>query len=183
MGDSIIRDGRPADAGTRAPDEARLRGEGSAFNFNERQESRDSERIGDRHVGRESESVPDLIRDLVHQGSHLADKQVELVQAEMRSAVGDLKESTAAMAGAAVLGISGIGVTLMGLAFLLDLAMPLWLGTLIVGVAALVGAYAMFKGAQEKLRSNSMTMDRTRRTLERAPSAITANEREARHGR
>ena len=171
MGDSIMRDGRPADAGMRAPDEARLRGEGSAFNFRERQE------------GRDGESIPDLIRDLVHQGSHLADKQVELVQAEMRSAVGDLKESVGAIAGAAVLGIAGIGVTLMGLAFLLDLAMPLWLGTLIVGVAALIGAYAMFKGAQEKLQSNSMTMDRTRRTLERAPSAMSGEEREARHGR
>ena len=171
MGDRIIRDGRPADAGTRAPDEARLRGEASAFKFSERQEPRDSA------------SIPDLIRDLVHQGSHLADKQVELVQAEMRSAVGDLKESVGAIAGAAVLGIAGIGVTLMGLAFLLDLAMPLWLGTLIVGVAALIGAYAMFKGAQEKLQSNSMTMDRTRRTLERAPSAMSGEEREARHGR
>ena len=171
MGDSIMRDGRPADAGMRAPDEARLRGEGSAFNFRERQE------------GRDGESIPDLIRDLVHQGSHLADKQVELVQAEMRSAVGDLKESVGAIAAAAVLGIGGIGVTLMGLAFLLDLAMPLWLGTLIVGVAALIGAYALFKGAQEKLQSNSMTMDRTRRTLERAPSAIPGEERDARHGR
>lgn len=171
MGDSIIRDGRSADAGTRAPDEARLRGEGSAFNFRERQE------------GRDSESIPDLIRDLVHQGSHLADKQVELVQVEMRSAVGDLKESVGAIAGAAVLGIAGIGVTLMGVAFLLDLAMPLWLATLIVGVAALAGAYAMFRGAQEKLQSNSMTMDRTRRTLERAPSAISGRESEARHGR
>ena len=35
-----------------------------------------------------SESIPELLRDLVHQGSHLAEQQVKLVQAEVRSGSG-----------------------------------------------------------------------------------------------
>ena len=170
MGDSTMRDGRPAAASMHAPDEPRStgRGEGSAFNFSERQDS---------------ESIPDLLRDLVQQGGHLAEQQTKLVQAEMRSAVGEMKESVGAMAGAAVLGIAGIGVVLMAISYLLGSIMPMWLATLIVGVAALIGAYAMFKGSQDKLQSGSLTMDRTRRTIERAPSAMSGEESEGRHGR
>jgi uncharacterized membrane protein len=99
----------------------------------------------------------------------------------MRSAVGELKESMGAMAGAAVLGIAGIGVVLMAISYLLGSMMPMWVATLIVGVAALIGAYAMFKGSEQKLQS--LTMDRNRRTIERAPSAMSGEEIEDRHGR
>ena len=119
-----------------------------------------------------NESIPDLIRQLTEQGSHLAQQQVSLVQAEVRDSINDLKVGAGAMAGAAVVGIAGLGVMLMGLAYLLDEFMQLWLATLIVAAVTLVAAYAMFASGRKKMQSNSMSVERTRRTLERAPSAI-----------
>jgi len=123
-----------------------------------------------------NESVPDLIRRLTEQGSHLAQQQMRLIEAEVRSSVTDIKEAAGAMAGAAVVGIAGLGVLLMGLSFLLAEAMELWLATLIVAAATLAGAYALFAAGKKKLQSSSMSAERTRRTLERAPSAISGNE-------
>ena len=122
------------------------------------------------------DSIPDLIRQLTVQGSHLAQQQVSLVQAEVRDAVDDLKVGAGAMAGAAVVGIAGLGVLLMGLAFLLDEFMELWLATLIVAAVTLGVAYMMFASGKKKMQSNSMSVERTRRTLERAPSALTGHQ-------
>lgn len=165
MGD-MTREGRTADVSMGAAD-ARDTRDRSAFNFEHRNDD---------------ESLPGLLRDLAHQGSHLAEQQTKLVGAEVHGAVTDLKESVAAMAGAAVVGIAGLGVLLMGIAFLLGTAMPLWVATLIVAVAALGGAYAMFAAGKKKLESKSMTMDRTRHTIERAPKAMSGKERHMNHG-
>jgi hypothetical protein len=124
------------------------------------------------------ESIPDLVRQLTEQGTHLAQQQANLVQAEIRSGVTDLKEAAGAMAGAAVVGLAGLGVTLMGLAYLLAEAMELWLATLIVGLVTLAAAYAMFTAGKKKLQSGSLSVDRTRRTMERAPGAISGNQNE-----
>ena len=130
------------------------------------------------------ESIPDLVRQLTEQGTHLAQQQANLVQAEIRSGVTDLKEAAGAMAGAAVVGLAGLGVTLMGVAYLLDEAMKLWLATLIVGWVTLAAAYAMFAAGKKKLQSGSLSVDRTRRTIERAPGAISGNQNEVHnHGR
>jgi hypothetical protein len=130
------------------------------------------------------ESIADLVRQLTEQGTHLAQQQANLVQAEIRSGVTDLKEAAGAMAGAAVVGLAGLGVTLMGVAYLLAEAMELWLATLIVGLVTLAAAYAMFAAGKKKLQSGSLSVDRTRRTIERAPGAISGNQNEVHnHGR
>jgi hypothetical protein len=172
MADSSNRDGPWADAPARMRSERTSpTPEGSAFNFEKRGNDESNE------------GIPALLRDLVHQGSHLAEQQSRLVQAEVRSAVGDLTASAGAVAGAAVLGIAGIGVVLMGLSFLVSQLMPLWLATLIVGVAALIGAYAMYAAGKKKMESSSLTMERTRHTIERAPAAVSGNENEVSRGR
>jgi Putative Actinobacterial Holin-X, holin superfamily III len=121
------------------------------------------------------ETIPDLLRQLTEQGAHLAQQQANLVQAEIRSGITDMKEAAGAMAGAAVVGLAALGVTLMGVAYLLAEAMELWLATLIVGLVTLGAAYAMFAAGKKKLQSGSLSVDRTRRTMERAPSAISGN--------
>lgn len=121
------------------------------------------------------ESIPELLRRLADQGSHLAKQQAKLVEAEVRSSVNDIKMAAGAMAGAAVVGIAGLGVLLMGLSFLLGEFMALWLATLIVAAATLLGAYALYEGGLKKLQSSSLDVERTRRTLERAPDAISGN--------
>ena len=130
------------------------------------------------------EDIPGLLRQLTEQGSHLAQQHANLIQAEIRWGVHDIKAAAGAMAGAAVVGLAGFGVFLMGIAYLLDEVMHLWLATLIVGVAALGIAYAMFAAGKKKLQSGSLNVDRTRRTLERAPEAISGNrERMQNNGR
>ena len=144
--------------------------ESGAFNFRDR--------------GGDDESIPELLRRLADQGSHLAQQQTKLVEAEVRSSVADLKEAAGAMAGAGVVAIAGLGVLLMGLSFLLAEAMDLWLATLIVAALTLGAAYAMYAAGRKKLQSSSMGVDRTRRTLERAPGAITGTSNEGtRNGR
>jgi hypothetical protein len=154
---------------TLAPEETRMGDDRSAFRFQPRH--------GD-------ESIPELLRQLTEQGSHLAQQQAELVRAEVSASVNDLKQAVGAMAGAAVVGIAGLGVLLMGLAYLLAEAMEMWLATLIVAAATLAGAYFLFLSGRKKMQSSSMSVERTRRTLERAPGAMTGNTKEApRNGR
>lgn len=168
MSDSNNRDRPWADAPPPASGERRS-SEGSAFNFDAR---------------RDDESVPQLLRDLVQQGSQLAEQQTRLVQAEVRSTIGELTTAVGAMAGAALVAIAGLGVLLMGVSFLLARAMPLWAATLLVAVATMIVAYAMFAGARKKIHDSSVSLDRTRHTLERAPTAMTGNANEGHnHGR
>ena len=124
------------------------------------------------------ESIPELLRRLIDQGTHLAEKQAQLVQAEVRESVNDMKMAAGAMAGAAVVGIAGLGVLLMGLAFLLAQVMSLPLATLLVAAATLIGAYALYEGGRKKLQSSTFDIERTRRTIERAPDAITGTKNE-----
>ncbi|MFN3388184.1 MAG: phage holin family protein [Allosphingosinicella sp.] len=151
--------------------------ERSAFAFRERESA--APRHDARH-GASDESIPELLRRLTDQGSHLAQQQAKLVEAEVRSSVNDLKEAAGAMAGAGVVAIAGLGVLLMGLSFLLGEAMDLWLATLIVAAATLAGAYAMFAAGRKKLQASALDAERTRRTLERAPGAISGHEEKGR---
>lgn len=170
-GGAITGEGRAGEETVRRPPtretgrEATTEADKTAFNFDKR--------TGD-------ESIPELLRRLADQGSHLAQQQAKLVEAEVRSSVDDLKQSAGAMAGAAVLGIAGLGVMLMGIAFLLGEIMALWAATLIVAAATLLGAYALYEGGLKKLQSSSLNVERSRRTIERAPGAVSGNTNEER---
>ena len=117
-----------------------------------------------------NDNIVDLIRQLAGQGSHLAEQQLSLVKAEIREATGDMKAAIGALVGAAVVGMAGLGVTLMGLAYLLAQAIDnVGLATLIVGLATLVLAYVLYSGASKKMSNAHLTPERTQRTLERTP--------------
>ena len=125
--------------------------------------------------GGTDEGIVDLLRQLAEQGSHLAQQQVELVQTEVKSSIDDLKLAIGAMAGAAVVGIAGLGVLLMALAYLLGEVMDMWIATLIVGIGAMIVAYVMYKAGAKKMSASSLAPDATKRTLERAPQAMSGN--------
>lgn len=117
-----------------------------------------------------SDNIVDLVRQLAGQGTHLAEQQLSLVKAEIREATTEVKEAVAGLAGAAVAGIAGLGVTLMGLSFLLGQAIGnVALATLIVGVATLAIAYFLYSSASKKMSTTHLTPDRTQHTLERTP--------------
>ena len=121
-------------------------------------------------------SIVDLLKTLTDQGAHLASQQVALVQAEVKESVDDLKVGITALVGAAVVGISGLGVLLVALGTLLGDAIDnLGLGLLIVAVVTLVVAYVLYLGASKKMSATELAPERTQRTLERTPDAAAGN--------
>ena len=124
----------------------------------------------------ENDNVVDLIGRLTGQSAHLAQQQVALVQAEMREAVTDIQKSVAGMLGAAVFGIAGLGVTLMGVAYLLGNAIDNTdLATLIVGIATLVIAAILYGSARSKMKATNLKPERTIDTAERDVAAAKGN--------
>lgn len=127
-----------------------------------------------RNAPASDDNVVDLISQLTRQGAHLAEEQVSLMQAEVREAANDMKQAVGALAGAAVVGIAGLGVTLMGLAYLVSAWVEsIWLGTLIVGVITLIVAAIMYSGGKSKLGAANLKPERTIRTVEDTPDAVT----------
>lgn len=120
-----------------------------------------------------SDNIVDLLRDLVGQGTHLADQQLSLIKAEVRESATDVKLAIGGLLGAAVVGIAGLGVVLMGVAYLLgDAIENVGLATLIVGIAALALAYVLYRSASAKMNATHIAPDRTQRTLQRTPDAV-----------
>jgi len=123
-----------------------------------------------------SGNVVDLLKQLTMQASHLAEQQLALVKAEMRESTADLKASVGAMAAAAVVGLAGLGVTLMGIAYLIGQAIDNTpLATLIVGLVTLGVAYLLYRAGAKKMSTAHLAPDRTKRTLQRTPEAVRGN--------
>lgn len=122
------------------------------------------------------DNIVDLVGKLTRQGAHLAQEQVALMQAETREAVGDIKTAIAAYAGAAVVGLSGLGVTLMGLGYWLGDALDnIQLGIIIVGLATLALAAILYFTARSKTAAANLKPERTIRTLEDTPAIVTGH--------
>jgi hypothetical protein len=120
-----------------------------------------------------SDNVVDLMKQLAMQGSHLAEQQLALIKAEVRESTTEMKTAAGAMAGAAVVGLSGLGVTLMGVAYLLgDAINNTPVGTLIVGLVTLGIAYLLYRGGAKKMSATHLSPERTQRTLQRTPEAV-----------
>jgi hypothetical protein len=119
------------------------------------------------------DNVVDLLKELAGQGSHLAEQQLALIKAEIRESTSDLKAAIGAMAGAAVVGLAGLGVLLMGIAYLVGDAIDnVGLGTLIVGAVTLVLAYVLYRGGASKMSATNLNPERSERTLSRTPDAV-----------
>ena len=119
------------------------------------------------------DNVVDLLKQLAGQGSHLAEQQLALIKAEIRESTAELKAAIGSMAGAAVVGFAGLGVLLMGLAYLLGDAIDNTpLATLLVGLATLGLAYVLYRAGAKKMSTAHLSPDRTQRTLQRTPDAV-----------
>ena len=123
--------------------------------------------------GTSDNNIVDLLKQLVGQGSHLAEQQLALIKAEIRDSTADIKTAVGGLVGAAIVGIAGLGVLLMSFAYLLAEAIDdLGLATLIVGVATLALAYVLYQAAAKKMSATHLAPERSQRTLERTPDAI-----------
>lgn len=119
------------------------------------------------------ENVVDLVGRLTQQGAHLAREQVSLMQAEVREATQEIKAAVGAIAGAVVFGVAGLGVLLMGFAYLVgDLLENLALGTIIVGSVTLVIAGILYASGKSKVDKDSLKPSRTIDTITDTPGAV-----------
>lgn len=122
----------------------------------------------------EDRNIVDLVGRLTQQGAHLARAQVSLMQAEVREAAQDIKAAVAAMAIAAVVGIAGLGVLLMGIAFYVSRALDdLPLGTTLVGAVTLVVALVLYLVGRSKADAAHLKPERTLETIADTPAAAT----------
>lgn len=121
-------------------------------------------------------NIVDLVGRLTQQGAHLAREQVSLMQAEVREASNDIKAAVGAIAAAAVFGIAGLGVLLMGIAYYVGAALEdVPLGTTLVGAATLVLALILYAGARKKVDATSLRPDRSIDTITDTPAAVTGD--------
>ena len=119
------------------------------------------------------ENVVDLLGRLTSQGAHLAQEQVALMQAEVRQGVSDIKQALAAYAGAAVLGLAGLGVTLTGLGWWLgDGIDNIPLGIVIVGLVTLIIAAVLYSAARSKTAAAHLKPEGTIRTVADTPDIL-----------
>ena len=127
-------------------------------------------------TGGGDDNIVDLLGRLTSQSAHLAQQQVNLVQAEMRESVHDIQKTVASLLGAAVFGIAGLGVTLMGIAYLIgDAIDDRDLATLLVGLATLALAGILYAVARGKMKDTHLKPERTIETVERTPDAARGN--------
>jgi predicted lipid-binding transport protein (Tim44 family) len=124
----------------------------------------------------EDHNVVDLVGRLTQQGAHLAREQISLMQAEVREATQEIKAAVGALAGAVVFGVAGLGVLLMGFAYLVGQMLDnLALGTIIVGSVTLIIAGIMYAAGKSKATSSNLRPDRSIDTIEDTPAAATGN--------
>jgi hypothetical protein len=124
----------------------------------------------------EDRSIVDLFGQLTQQGAHLAGAQVSLMQAEVREAAQEVKAAVAAMAAAAVFGIAGLGVLLMGVAYYVGDALDdIALGTTVTGAATLVIALILYITGKNKVASTDVRPDRSIDTLADTPAAMSGD--------
>lgn len=127
-------------------------------------------------AGEGEANVLDLVGRLTQQGAHLAKEQVSLMQAEVREATQEIKASIAAIAGAVVFGIAGLGVLLMGIGYFVGRAVnDLALGTVIVGAATLAIAAILYATGKNKVSGSTVKPERTLDTIADTPAAATGN--------
>jgi hypothetical protein len=121
-------------------------------------------------------NIVDLVGRLTQQGAHLAREQVSLMQAEVREAAHDIKVAVGAVAAAAVFGIAGLGVLLMGIAYYVGAALEdVPLGTTLVGAATLVLALILYSSARKKIDATNLRPDRSIDTIADTPAAVTGD--------
>lgn len=126
--------------------------------------------------GSDDRNIVDLVGRLTQQGAHLAREQVNLMQAEVREAAQDLKAAIAAMAVAAVVGIAGLGVFLMGIAyFVADALDNQALGTTVVGAATLLIAFILYSSGRKKVGSAHLVPERSIETIQDTPAVATGD--------
>jgi Putative Actinobacterial Holin-X, holin superfamily III len=104
-----------------------------------------------------------LLGDLVRQVKTLAQREVELAKAEMRSMIRSQAQRMASFLAAALCGFLGLGLIAAALVLLLAKVMPVWVSALVVGALVLGVAFAL--GSSAKAKRIHKPLERTKQRL------------------
>ncbi len=131
---------------------------------------------GDGRAGQAADvrALPELLRELTHEGRDLVRQEVALARSEVMESVEELRRSLTSMAiGGGVLLIAALpalwAVT-RGLTALMDLFLPLgvavWLAPLLLAAVLAAVGWSVLARGKRRMQETSLTPRRTRETLE-----------------
>jgi uncharacterized membrane protein YqjE len=112
------------------------------------------------------ESVPELVKDLTRDISELVRQEIELARVEMTEKGKKAGLGVGMFGGAAVLGMAVVGGSMATIIILLDLAMPLWLASLVTTVLyAAAAAVLALRGRDELKETGAPIPERTKQSV------------------
>lgn len=117
------------------------------------------------HTTQTDRSVPGLLRDLSHEVTSLVHSEAQLLKAETREAVHDIKTGVVSSGLGLVVLFTGIFWLAGAGVYGLSLTMPMWQAALIVGGGIVVLGAIIMAVARHKLSSSSLRPERTERQL------------------
>lgn len=117
-------------------------------------------------------TIASLASDLTSQAAELMRNEFRLARAETVESLKSL--GMAAALGGAALAMSGAAMTLalLGLTYLLALAMPFWVAALVMAIVGGVIAYVLINSARKIIASKPMQLTRTRQQISQDISLI-----------
>jgi len=123
------------------------------------------------HTPQDDRSLGALISELAQDTTTLVQQEVALAKAEMSEKASQVGQSVSTLAIGGVILLAGllalIDFAIYGLAELLPPDLSPWLGALIVGVVLSVIGYIMLQSGRQKIKSTTLTPERTTTSLQR----------------
>jgi len=113
----------------------------------------------------EQESVGTLISGLIQDLQELVRAEIRLVRTELRDDAMVAGRGVAVIAGGALIGLTGFIFLMLGVTYLLDKVMPLWLAAAIVGAVLAVIAAICVSVGRNRLKAGNFTPEQTIDTL------------------
>src|SRR5215207_1265146 len=107
------------------------------------------------------ESIGSLISGLLRDLQELVRAEITLARAEVRDALSTASKGLASLAGAALVGVTGFIFLMLGVTYLLNQYMRMWIAAGAVGIALLVIAAIVAAIGKAKLSATNLKPDET----------------------
>lgn len=114
---------------------------------------------------RNDRSIPQLVRDAMHQLGDMVRDEARLARAEMSEKWSQVVAAGGMVAGALAFGVGGIVLVLIAAAAALAEVMATWAASLLVGGLALLVALLLGAKAQANLKPRNLMPSRTMETV------------------
>jgi len=116
-------------------------------------------------TGRQDASIGELVSQLSEQTSRLVRDEMTLAKAELEDSARHAGLGAGLFTAAGLLGLFAFGVLISTAIIALDLALPLWLSALVVGLALAAAAAAVGLTGKKQVDQVSPVVDRTVGTM------------------